>query len=271
MLVVAGPSMATEDRRLLSAFVSQLRLAQQTLRLQADALQAEALAEANNVREALLAAVSHDLRGPLANIKASATSLLSTDVEWPPDTVLAFCRSIDAETDRLDAVIKNLLDMGRVQSGMLGVRWQPVVVEEVVYAALASLAVDISIVDVDIPPDVPPAHADPALLERAVANVILNAINWSPRGCRVRVEAGVAARHVLIRVVDRGAGIPRDQREAVFRPFQRLGDGGRAGDDGIGLGLAVTKGFIDAMDGEVTIDDTPGGGATVVLTLRVAA
>ncbi len=270
MLVVAGPSLPAEDRRLLSAFAAQLRVAQATLRLQAEATSAAALAEANNVRDALLAAVSHDLRGPLANIKAAATSLLSDDVDWPDDAVSAFAKTIDAEADRLNALVTNLLDMGRLQAGMLGVRISEVPVDEVVYAALASLAVDISAVDVEVPDDLPLVSADPALLERALANVILNALSWAPEGTRVRVEADAVADHVDVRVIDQGAGIPRDKREAVFQPFQRLGDGGRATYDGVGLGLAVTKGFVDAMDASVTIDDTPGGGATVVISLEIA-
>ena len=118
--------------------MSQLRLAQSTLRLQAEAASASVLTEANNVRDAILAAVSHDLRGPLANIKAAATSMLSDDVEWPRETVLSFCKTIDEEVDRLSDLVSNLLDMTRLQSGMLGVRLEPVPLDEVVYAALAS-------------------------------------------------------------------------------------------------------------------------------------
>jgi two-component system sensor histidine kinase KdpD len=184
--------------------------------------------------------------------------------------VRSFCTLIDAEADRLHSLVSNLLDMGRVQAGMLGVHMRTVAVDEVVDAALASLSVDVSTVDVDVPGDPLHVAADAALLERAIANVLLNALTWAPEGTRVRVEAGVAGGRVHIRVVDRGAGIPRDQRDAVFRPFQRLGDGGRATYDGIGLGLAVTKGFIDAMGGEIAIEDTPGGGATVVITMEVA-
>jgi two-component system sensor histidine kinase KdpD len=269
MLVIAGPPLAAEDRRLLAAFVAHLRLAQATLALQADATQAAALTDANDLRDALLAAVSHDLRGPLANIKAAATSLLSTDVEWTPGDVDSFAKTIDAETDRLNGLVSNLLDMSRLQSGMLGVQLRPVAVDEVVYAALASLSCDIADVDVSVPDTLPLVQADPALLERALANVILNALNWAPEGTRVRVEAARIGDRVDLRVTDRGAGIPRDKREAVFQPFQRLGDGGRAAYDGLGLGLAVAEGFVDALDGEITIDDTPGGGATVVITIKV--
>ncbi len=207
-LVVAGPPLTAGDRRLLGAFVSQLRLAQSTLRLQAEAASAVGLAEANNVRDAILAAVSHDLRGPLANIKAAATSMLSDDVEWPRETVLSFCKTIDEEVDRLSGLVSNLLDMTRLQSGMLGVHLEPVAVDEVVYAALASLAIDQSVVEVLLPEGLPPAKADRALLERAVANVIGNAVNWAPAGTHVRVQACAVAGTIEIGVVDRGAGIP---------------------------------------------------------------
>ena len=271
MLVVAGDALPAEDRRLLSAFVSHLRLAQTTLRLQTAATRADALAEANDLRDALLAAVSHDLRGPLANIKAAATSLLSTDVEWSDEDVDTFAGIIDAEADRLTRLIVNLLDMSRLRAGMLGTQIEPTAVDDVVYAALASLASDTSGVDVDAPPGLPLVTADAALLERALANIVQNAIDWAPEGTRVRIEAAHVVDHVEVRVIDRGAGIAEDQRDAVFQPFQRLGDGGPAAHDGIGLGLAVAEGFVEAMDAEIGIDDTPGGGATVSISLREAA
>jgi two-component system sensor histidine kinase KdpD len=267
VLVVAGPTLPADDRRLLAAFVAQLRLAQATLELQTEATRADALAEANDLRDALLAAVSHDLRGPLANIKAAATSLLSTEVHWTSHDVESFAKTIDAEADRLTGLIVNLLDMSRLQAGMLGVQIAPVAVADVIYAALASLTGDTSAVDIDAPDTLPLVSADPALLERALANVIQNALAWAPEGTRVRVEAALIAARVDIRVIDQGAGIPRDQREAVFQPFQRLGDGGRAAVEGIGLGLAVAEGFAEAMDADISIDDTPGGGATVVIGL----
>ena len=134
----------------------------------------------------------------------------------------------------------------------------------------ASLSVEVSDVDVRVPDDSLFASADPVLLERALANVISNACNWAPDGTSVRIEAAQIGQQIDLRVVDRGAGIPRDQREVVFQPFQRLGDGARATYDGIGLGLAVTKGFVEAMGGKIHIDDTPGGGTTIAITLEAA-
>jgi two-component system sensor histidine kinase KdpD len=269
MLVVAGPPLPAEDRRLLGAFVAQLRVAQGTLRLQTEATTAAALAEANDLRDALLAAVSHDLRGPLANIKAASTSLLSHDVEWSEPDVEAFAKTIDTEVDRLTTLIVNLLDMSRLQAGMLGVKIGLVSVADTVYGALASLGVDPTAVQVEVPEDLPPVAADEALLERTLANIIQNALDWTPTGAAVRVEAAQIGDHVDVRVIDRGTGIPRDQRASVFQPFQRLGDGGPAAHDGIGLGLAVAQGFTDAMDAEISIDDSPGGGATVLVRLRL--
>jgi two-component system, OmpR family, sensor histidine kinase KdpD len=120
---------------------------------------------------------------------------------------------------------------------------------------------------VDVSDSLPLVRADGILLERALANVIQNAANWAPDGTIVRVEAGAVGDRVDIRVIDRGVGIARDMRHAVFEPFQRLGDGGPDAHEGLGLGLAVANGFVDAMDGTITIDDTPGGGATVTIGL----
>jgi two-component system sensor histidine kinase KdpD len=123
-------------------------------------------------------------------------------------------------------------------------------------------------VRLDVPDTLPRVLADRGLLERALANVIANAIRYSPAGSRPRVTAGLVDRGVDVRVVDRGPGVPRDQRERLFKPFQRLGDSGQG--EGVGLGLAVAKGFLEAMGGEIEADDTPGGGLTIVARLRAA-
>jgi two-component system sensor histidine kinase KdpD len=269
VLVLSGTELRADDRTLLSAFVAQLRLAQRQTRLQDQAASAERLAEANELRTALLAAVSHDLRTPLASIKASATSLLSDDVTWARDAVKGFCETINVESDRLNALVGNLLDMSRLQTGALSLALRPVGLDEITFAALASLSRDTSTVAVDVPETLPQVSADPALLERAVANLIDNALNWTPTDRPIRVEAGRGGDRIDLRVVDGGPGIPPAQRQAVFQPFQRLGDGGNANRDGVGLGLAVAKGFTEAMGGELTLEDTPGGGLTAVISLPV--
>jgi two-component system sensor histidine kinase KdpD len=265
-LVLRGADLRSDDRETLNGFATQLGVALEGRRLQAEAANAAALARTNELRTALLAAVSHDLRTPLASIKASATSLLDSAVGWTPDATRDLLETIDQEADRLNNLVGNLLDMSRLQTGALVVNTRPVGVEEVVAAALDSLSGSPHVeVDIDTLPRV---EVDPVLLERALANVIDNAVGFSPVGNRVRVEAGVVSGRVDLRVIDRGPGINVDDRERVFTPFQRLGDNPEG--TGVGLGLAVAKGFVEAMGGEITVEDTPGGGCTVVISLPEA-
>ena len=158
--------------------------------------------------------------------------------------------------------------MSRLQTGALDVSLAAVGLDEVIPGALASIGPRAAGVDVDLDETLPRVLADPGLLERALANVIVNALDHRPSGARVRVDAGVAGDTVDVRVVDRGPGIPAEDRDRVFLPFQRLGDTGSGA--GVGLGLAVAQGFVEAMGGEVELEDTPGGGLTMVFRLRAA-
>ena len=266
-LVVSGPDLRAEDRQLLNAFATQLGIALANRRLQAEAANAEALTKANELRTALLAAVSHDLRTPLASIKAAATSLLSDDVDFEPAATAALLETIDEETDRLNTLVGNLLDMSRLQTGGLMVQLRPVGLDEAVGLALAGLT-GADRVDVDVAETLPRVNADVTLLERAVANLVDNAVGFSPPDVRVRVQAGAVDSHVDLRIIDQGCGIAVADRERVFQPFQRLGDNPNG--EGVGLGMAVAKGFVEAMDGELTLEDTPGGGCTAVISLPVA-
>ncbi|MBV9254197.1 MAG: sensor histidine kinase KdpD [Actinobacteria bacterium] len=266
-LAVRGQGLRAQDREILVAFGTQLAVAIEAHRLQAEAATAEALAKANELRTALLAAVSHDLRTPLASIKAAATSLLGADVTFDQDTTDDLLRTIDLEADRLNHLVGNLLDMSRLQTGSLVVSVRPVGLEEVVAGAIASVQ-GAGGVRVDVPESLPEVLVDPALLERAVANLVENALRYAPRDTPVRVEAGRVNSHVDLRVVDAGKGVPVAERERVFRAFQRLGDNPNG--SGVGLGLAVARGFVEAMGGDVVMDDTPGGGLTVVVSVPVA-
>ena len=269
VLAVVGRAVESEaDNRILDAFAREITSSLELEELTAEASEAGTLAAAGDLRTAILSAVSHDLRTPLSGIKASVTSLLQEDVEWTPDARHEFLLTIDEESDRLNALVGNLLDMSRLQTGALDVGLSPVGVDEVIPAALASIGARAAEVDVDVDETHPRVLADPGLLERALANVIVNALNHSPPGERVRVVAGAAGDAVDVRVVDRGPGVPAGDRETVFLPFQRLGDAG--GGDGVGLGLAVAKGFVEAIGGDVEIEDTPGGGMTMVFRLRAA-
>ena len=267
VLVLRGSGLAAEDLRVLNAFVAQLAAAIDRRRVGAQAARAQSLAEADELRTALLQAVSHDLRTPLAGIKASASSLRQPDIDWSEEDRDEFLRTIEDETDRLTALVVDLLDMSRIQAGAVAPATRPVGLEEVVPAAVAGLRERGLGVAVDVPESLPAALADPALLERVVANLVANAVARSPAGVPVRVEAGEVGGRVLVRVVDRGPGIPVADREQVFRPFQRLDDRRGAG-AGVGLGLAVARGFARAMGGELSIDDTPGGGTTMVIDLQ---
>lgn len=268
MLVMTGPPLRADEQRLVAALLSYLEAIVAMHRLQGQASTIESLAHANDLRNALLAAVSHDLRTPLASIKALSSGWLEPDVDWSNADTQEFMGSIDAEADRLRKLVENLLDMSRLQSGALHLTRRPAGLDEIVPAALASLSGRARDVVVDVPESLPRVDVDPALLERAVANVVDNAVRHSGLSIPVRVEAAAVAGRVDLRVVDRGCGIPLSQREHVFQPFQRLGD--TASDTGVGLGLAVARGFVDAVGGELTVEDTPGGGVTMVIGLPLA-
>jgi two-component system, OmpR family, sensor histidine kinase KdpD len=268
LLVVTGARVAVEDPDVLRAFAGQVAAATERRSLQAAAAHADQLAEANKLRTALLAAVSHDLRTPLASIKASVTSLLQRDIDWPSPTRQEFLETIDVEADRLNSIVGNLLDMSRLQTGSLELMLRAVSLDEVVAGAIVGLGDRSVPLEVDVAESLPPVKADAALLERAIANLVGNAIQWSPRGSCVRIGAGVVGEHVELQIVDRGPGIPLSERDRVFLPFQRLGDRNNA--TGVGLGLAVARGFVEVMGGELTVDDTPGGGLTMSVSLPVA-
>ncbi|HEX4529084.1 MAG TPA: DUF4118 domain-containing protein [Acidimicrobiia bacterium] len=267
VLVLRRRTFGDDDREVLRAFAGQVAIAVQQRELRADADRAAGLAEANELRTALLAAVSHDLRTPLSSIKASVSSLLQRDVDFTPAATRELLETVDEGADRLNHLIGNLLDMSRLQTGALQLVMRDVGLDEVLPSALVGLT-QADRVEVDVDEMLPRVRADAALLERAIANVIENAIAWSPPEVAVRVEACVAQERVDLHVVDRGPGIPSSQREDVFRPFQRLGD--RSNGSGVGLGLAVARGFVEAMGGELLVEDTPGGGVTMVISLPAA-
>ena len=264
-LVLAGAPVSGDDLGVLRAFADQMALGLEARELRREAATVETLAEANALRTALLQAVSHDLRTPLASIKASVTGLMAGDVGFTADERAELLGGIDASTDRLDRLIGNLLDMSRLQAGALKASLAPTALEDVVAAALSALDAPREQVDVDVSEDLPMVHTDGALLERSVANLVSNALSWSPPAVPVRVEAALVARRVVLRVVDRGPGIPLAEREHVFEPFQRLGD--RSSDTGAGLGLAIARGFVTLLGGTLELDDTPGGGCSFTISL----
>ncbi|MDQ8703542.1 DUF4118 domain-containing protein [Streptomyces sp. LHD-70] len=266
MLALTGRVLPAEDRRVLAAFAAQAAVVLDRQRLQDEADRARALAEGNRIRTALLAAVSHDLRTPLAGIKASVTSLRSDDVEWSEEDRAELLEGIEDGADRLDHLVGNLLDMSRLQTGTVMPLIRAVDLDEVVPMALGG--VPEGSVDLDIPETLPMVEVDKGLLERAVANIVENAVKYSPDGKPVTVSGSALGNRVEVRVVDRGPGVPDDAKHRIFEPFQRYGDAPRGA--GVGLGLAVARGFVEAMGGTLNAEDTPGGGLSMVLTVRAA-
>ncbi|MFF2505848.1 ATP-binding protein [Streptomyces sp. NPDC058067] len=265
-LALSGRVLPAEDRRVLAAFAAQAAVVLDRQRLQSEADQARALAEGNRIRTALLAAVSHDLRTPLAGIKASVSSLRSDDIAWSAEDQAELLAGIEEGADRLDHLVGNLLDMSRLQTGTVTPLMREIDLDEVVPMAL--VGVPDGSVDLDIPESLPMVTVDKGLLERAVANIVENAVKYSPEDEPVLVAASTLGDRVEVRVVDRGPGVPDTAKDRIFAPFQRYGDAPRGA--GVGLGLAVARGFVEAMNGTLTAEDTPGGGLTMVLTLTAA-
>ncbi|MFG3064454.1 DUF4118 domain-containing protein [Streptomyces sp. NPDC048231] len=264
-LALTGRVLPAEDRRVLAAFAAQAVVVLDRRRLQEEAEQARTLAEGNRIRTALLAAVSHDLRTPLAGIKASVSSLRSDDVEWSDQDRAELLEAIEEGADRLDHVVGNLLDMSRLQTGTVTPIVREIDLDEVVPMALGGVPEDS--VELDIPETLPMVLVDKGLLERVVANLVENAVKYSPQDQPVLVSASALGDRVELRVVDRGPGVPDEGKERIFEPFQRYGDAPRGA--GVGLGLAVARGFTEAVGGTLNAEDTPGGGLTMVVTLRV--
>ncbi|BEL08763.1 hypothetical protein Q0Z83_069540 [Actinoplanes sichuanensis] len=260
-----GRTVEASDRRVVEAFAAQAAIALRQERLAAEAATARVLAEADRMRTALLAAVSHDLRTPLASAKASVAGLRSPDVTFDDEDRAELLATADESLDRLARLVANLLDMSRLQAGALGVAAVDMGAEEVVPAALDDLGPSGRAVLVRVPPDLPMVHADPGLLERVLVNVIGNALRYSPPDRPPTVTGNSHGEVVELRVIDHGPGIPADRWEDVFLPFQRLGD--RDNHTGVGLGLALSRGLAEAMGGTLIPDETPGGGLTMILTL----
>jgi two-component system, OmpR family, sensor histidine kinase KdpD len=260
-LEVSGQA-ASATTSLLAGYTAQAVAALDRARLRTQAAQAEALAEGDRMRTALLRAVSHDLRTPLASIKASVSSLRQTDVHWTAEDEAELLANIEQNADRLDALVGNLLDMGRLQAGSLEPFLRATAVDEVAPVALRGLD-DADHLLIVVPDDLPLVRADPGLLERVLANLFSNALRHSPPDLRPMLRAKEDGNRVVLDVVDHGTGVPAELKERIFEPFARLDERS----PGVGLGLAVAKGFAEAMGGTIVAVDTPGGGLTVRVTL----
>jgi len=266
-LVLQPPGLRADQRRLLAAYAAHAGAILQRRELRRSAVSAVQLTRDNQARTALLSAVSHDLRTPLAAIKAAIGSLRSTEVVWSTEDREELEQAIDDSADRLDALIGNLLDMSRLQTGNLVAHPCPVDLGEAIPATLATVS-DASRTQWTIDPDARQAVADAGLLDRVLANIVENALRYQPSEAPVDVTASRVANRVEIRIIDNGPGVAADHLERIFQPFQQQSDVNSA--DGVGLGLAVARGLAEAMGGEVTAENTPGGGLTLVIELPAA-
>lgn len=271
-MLLAGRKLFSRDRRVLGAVAQQAAGLVRQRELVEEASRAEAIVRADELRRSLLSAVSHDLRTPLAAAKVAASSLRAEDVAFSPDDTAELLATIEESIDQLTALVGNLLDSSRLAAGVVRPDLRRVYLEETVQRALVSIGKGatgfyrsaIDRVKVDVGDAV--VLADAGLLERVLANLIDNALRYAPN-CVIRVNAGRVGERVLINVIDEGPGIPHGSEDRVFESFQRLGDQDTT--TGVGLGMSVARGFVEAMGGTITATDTPGGGLTVVVDLAV--
>ena len=245
--------------------VSQLDAALEHTDLIETAATAGALAETDQVRTALLSALSHDLRRPLASAVAAVSGLRTAGAAMTDDDRRELLATADESLQTLTALVTDLLDVSRVQAGVLAVSLAPVDAADVVLSSIDELDLGPESVELALDPDMPPLRADGVLLQRVVVNVLANAARYAPSGSRVRVTTSRLGRMGEIRIIDQGPGIVAERRDEIFTPFQRLGDTDNT--TGLGLGLALSKGFTEGMGGTLSAEDTPGGGLTVVIAL----
>ncbi|WP_375137985.1 sensor histidine kinase [Streptomyces sp. CG 926] len=270
-LVLRGRALPSSERRVLAAFAAHVGAAVERARLAEAVAEVEPIKAADRLRTALLRAVSHDLRTPLAGALASVSSLRAPDVDFSEEDRAELLESAETSLNRLNRLVENLLDLSRLQAGALTLELRATALEEVLPAALESLELPSTggtVVDVQNLEAVPALRVDPPLLERVLANLVGNAVRHAPADRPVLVTASALADRVEVRIADRGPGIAAVDRERAFEAFQRLGD--RDNTAGLGLGLALARGLTEAMDGTLTPEDTPGGGLTMVLSLPVA-
>jgi two-component system sensor histidine kinase KdpD len=267
--VEGGSVDASARRRVIPALASLLGVAVDRERLEREALEAAALRHADALKTALLRAVSHDLRTPLMAISTSAGALARPDLNISAEDREELLETILAASDRLDHLVGNLLDLSRLQAGAAEPEQRLVDFDELVAGALEELGAEGARIDVSLPDDLPPISVDPHQIQRAIVNLLENALKYSPPGEPVRVLGGRGHDEVLLRVIDHGPGVPAADRERIFQPFDR---GGRTGDSpGAGLGLAIARGFAEANGGRVSVESRAGQGATFVLAVPETA
>ena len=254
-------------------FLDQAASVIERARLRRESLQIELLKRTDALRAALLSSVSHDLRTPLSSIKAAASSLLQEDVQWDEEARRSFALAIEHEADRLNRLVGNLLDMSRIEGGALKPEkeWYPV--DELIHDVLDHMqpVLQERTVQTHLPDDLPPVELDYLQMDQVLTNLIENAVRYTPPESPIEVSAQIDGEQMVISVADRGPGIPQADKERVFDKFYRvLGTQRNAATiPGSGLGLAVSKGLVEAHGGHIWVEDRPGGGSIFRFTLPV--
>lgn len=268
-LELHGGQVEASERRLLTVIAAQLEAALAHSALEQTTEELRPLVETDRVRSALLSAVGHELRRPLTAALAAVSGLRSVEVELTETDRAELLETAEQSLHALVGLITNLLDATRLEAGALGVTITPVDPEEVIVAALDELDLGPARVELDLDPAAPRVLADAGLMQRVTVNLLMNAARYSPADARVRVTTSVLGERVEIRVIDHGPGVAADRKADLFLPFQRRSD--TESQSGLGLGLALSKGFTEGMGGTLTAEDTPGGGLTMVLSLPAEA
>lgn len=265
----AGGRFDEEDRALLGSLADQAALALERVRLTNEAARADVLAQSNELKSALLASVSHDLRTPLATIKTSVSSLLDPEIVWEQEARMEFLEAIDEETDRLTRMVGNLLDLSRIEGGALRPDrdWHDArdLMQSVVRRLSARAAATGHVVSVALDSNVTLGFFDYIEIDQVLANLVENAIKYTPAGTNIVVEATTISEGLQFAVRDNGPGIPATARERVFEKFYRATNAERL--QGTGIGLTISRGLVEAHGGRIWIEGTPGGGASVVFTI----
>jgi len=264
-LALGGLALPASGRTSVGAFAACVA----TIEQQRLATAARTLAAADRTRIALLAAVSHDLRTPLAAAKAAVSCLRSGDIKLTADDHDELLATADESLDLLTRLAASLLDVSRLQAGVFPVFPRPADLQEIITRSLGDIGKPARAVTIRIPPELPAVMVDPPIMERVIANVVANALRYSPDGSPPLLTASAGGGRIKLRVMDRGPGVPEADRDQMFVPFQRLGD--TEGTTGVGLGLAVARGLTEAMHGTLEPEQTPGGGLTMAISVPAAA
>jgi two-component system sensor histidine kinase KdpD len=266
--LLANPAINDPElRKLVTTFGSQVLILLERQLLEANERELSEIRQADQMRVALLNAVSHDLRGPLTSSKAAISSLLNNDVVWTPEDQRELLNSASHSLDQLNHLIENLLDMSRLEAGAIFLNWRNVGVEDVVSGAIKSLKSPTDLIEIGIDPELPPIKGDPILLERVIGNLLENALRFNPKESSITIAAFRVGESIEIRIIDHGPGLSTKDKSKLFTPFQRLGD--RDNSTGVGLGLAIVKGFTELMNGRISVEETFQGGLTMALSFPI--